>query len=193
MPNTSASGGYLTPTSNPIDDDALVNFIQAWVVGITGLSGANVRPRWQPEPANIPDVNVTWAAIGISSREADPFIYENHLPSANGSLGETEVRRHESLTFLASFYGPSANFYATVFRDGMQVSQNHDVLSVASFGFIESEDLVAVPELLKEKWLFRVDLRFKIKRQVVRRYGIQNLIAAGVQLNNEKYITQIIV
>lgn len=191
MPNTSASGGYLTPTFNPIEDNSLVDFIQTWVVGITGLVGANVRPRWQSEPANIPDANITWAAVGISSREADPFIYENHIPSANGGLGETEVRRHEILTFLASFYGPSANYYATIFRDGMQVSQNHDVLSASSFGLVESEELIAVPELLKETWLYRVDLRFKIKRQVVRRYAIQNIIAAGIDLNNEKYIEHI--
>ena len=48
--NTSASGGYLSPTSSPpADDDALSSILHDLVVGVTGLAPTLVFPRWQPQ------------------------------------------------------------------------------------------------------------------------------------------------
>jgi hypothetical protein len=191
MPNTSASGGYLVPatTPAPLEGNALVDFLQAWVVGVTGLSGANVRPLWQPEPPNIPSETTDWLAFGIVRRTPDDYVAEIHHATGNGY---DELRRHEILHLRASFYGPNADNYASILRDGMQVSQNHEVLSANSMGFVESGEPVTVPELLKEKWLYRVDLPFSIKRQIVRQYGVENILTANGTLNNEVYTEQIV-
>ena len=191
MANTSATGGFLTPNPSPapLEGDALVNFFQEWVVGLTGLPGTNIRPRWQAEPPNIPKENVDWAALGIIRREADTFAAELHYPAA---LGYNEIRRHEVLHFLISFYGPNADNYVHILRDGMQLAQNLEILSLNSMGLVESGDVTVAPELLKEKWLYRTDLPFSIRRQIVRDYGIENLISTQVTLNNEIYTETII-
>jgi hypothetical protein len=179
MSNTSATGGALLPDSTPsnLEDNALVDFFQAWVVGITGLAGQFVRPRWQPESVNIPDQTVNWAALGIVKREADVNAAELHYQTGNGY---NQTRRHEVLYLLASFYGPGAGGYAARLRDGMQVAQNREPLTVANMGLVESGDLTQLPELVKDKWYMRVDLDFKIRRQVVSNYPILNLLSTPV-------------
>ena len=190
MANTSATAGALTPNiaPAPLEGTALVDFIQNWMVGITGVSGALVRPRWQPEPPNIPDEATTWIAFGITKRDADTFIYEVHNPAGQGY---NETRRNEILHFLASFYGPNADSIATQFRDGIQVAQNTEVLNLNNMGLVDSGELVVAPELVKEKWLYRVDLSFSIRRQVVRDYQVQTLQSALGILNNEYYTVPI--
>ena len=108
IPNNSATGGYLLPTPTPTTllGDALLDFVQAWVVGVTGMAGNLVRPRWQPEPTNIPAFSITWAAVGLIRRAADTFAAE--IRRQDQPLGESETRRHEELEFLISFFGPDA-------------------------------------------------------------------------------------
>ncbi|WP_217284496.1 phage neck terminator protein [Pseudomonas nitroreducens] len=77
MANTSASGGYLTPAGAPTPaDEALEDILQPMVVGITGLPGKMVRPRWQPGNPKQPEPNVNWCAIGVmhTKQDANPAI-----------------------------------------------------------------------------------------------------------------------
>jgi len=188
---SSSTGGYLQAAVNnaPLDDDDLVNFFQEWVVGLSGIDGSKVRPRWQPEATNIPDQNVNWLALGITISSADTYVAEVHN---NAGAGYNEMRRHETLTVKTSFYGPKCSGTARRFRDAMQIAQNREVLSLNSMGLIESGDIVAAPELVKEKWYLRADLEFTIRRQVVRTYPISSLTGLQITLNNEHYSTQIV-
>ena len=192
MSTTSATGGYLSPanTPSPLQGQALLDFFQAWFVGITGLPGTNVRPRWQPEPGNIPPVSADWIAFGIARRESDVFTAEVHNSSG---LGYNETRRHEVLNFLISIYGPNADATAETLREGMQVVQNQEVLNLANMGLIESGDLVTSPELVKDKWYYRVDFTIKVRRQIVLQFAIENIasVNAASNVNNEHYVTNI--
>lgn len=190
MANDSSTGGPLTPAASPapLQDAALQDFLQAWIVGITGLSGDLVRPRWQPEPPNLPDATVTWVAFGITRRTADTFAAELHYSTPTPY---NQIRRHEILHLLASFYGPNADEYASILREGMQVAQNLELLGANSMGLVSSEDTVAVPELVKQQWLYRVDLAFSIRRQIVRDYSVLDLASASGTLDNEVYTTPI--
>lgn len=189
--NTSASGGILTPNSSPapLEGDALVNFFQAWVAGVTGIAGNLVWPRWQAEPPNLPDATVDWIAVGIVRREKDTFAAELHDPTG---LGYNAIRRHEVLHLLASFYGPNADNTADIFAEGIQVEQNREILGLNNMGLIASGDATAVPELVKEKWMYKVDMPFSIRRQIVRNYQVENLLSAVTALNNEIYVETII-
>lgn len=193
MPNTSATGGALLPSATPAPllDEALVNFLQEWVVALTGLASTKVFPRWQPEPPNLPGQSENWAALGIQSREADFNAVELHVNDING--GYDQIRRHEELDCLISFYGPQADKYSHLFREGMQVAQNREVLSVNNMGLIGSGSLRTVPEMVKERWLYRVDLPFQLRRQIVRNYTVLNLQSALITLYNERYTTSIAV
>jgi len=89
--NTSATGGFLRanpapPNFIPLQDNDLVDFFQRHIVGMTTIKDTNVRPRWQPSPPPMPDVDVDWAAIGIARRPADSFPAVQHLPTTYGQL-----------------------------------------------------------------------------------------------------------
>lgn len=190
MSNTSATGGALTPTLTPapLEGEALLDFFHDWFVGITGVSGSLIRPRWQREPANIPDANTTWIAFGISNRKSDTFAAEQHYPQG---AGYNQIRRHQVLNVLLSFYGPDADNLAHLLREGVQVAQNREPLSANNMGLVETGDTHSVPEMVKDKWYYRVDMTVVIRRQIVRNYAVQNLLSGQVSLDNEFYTTQI--
>lgn len=190
MSNTSATGGPLTPTPAPapLEGAALQNFLHDWFMGITALPGNMIRPRWQPEPANMPTNADNWLAFGIVRRESDTFASEQHVASGSGY---NELRRHEVLNIALSFYGPDADNFAHLLREGMQVAQNREVLTLNSMGLVESGEVVAVPELVKNKWYYRVDMTVRIRRQIVRRYAVESLQSSRIELDNEVYKTQI--
>jgi hypothetical protein len=173
----SSTGGYLVASSSaPEDDDALVDFLQSVVVGITGLQGRWVRPRWQPEPPNLPPASVTWAAIGVTNRKSNPYPAVEHDPAGEGA--DTLVN-YEYFTLDTSFYGPTANASATALRDGLAIAQNREQLFLAGMALVAvPTELTAAPTLMKERWLFRVDMPIRFTRQIMRTYPVLNLISA---------------
>lgn len=198
MSADSSTGGYLlpvpAPAPTPLEGQALDRFFQQFFVGITGLSGQLFFPRWQPEPPNLPAYGTDWAAFGIVDRKTSVFSYFGHVPATSGppaTAAYDEYQRHEDLEILTSFYGPDADTYASLLRDGIQVPQNLEILLLNAMGLIETGDLKTVPELVKERWLRRVDLSVKIRRQIIRQYAIDDMAGAGVTINNEQYLTVI--
>ena len=181
MANDSSTGGPLAPTTDvpaPLEGVALYTFVQGWIVGITGLAGNLVRPRWQLEPPNLPDVGTDWAALGITRRPNDVNAWAVHDPTAAGGTGLDYVGRQEILACLLSFYGPDADLYAEIFREGVQVAQNREVLQLAAFGFVDADEPVTVPELIKQRWLNRVDAPFRLRRGIIRSYPVRTVVSA---------------
>lgn len=175
--NDSSTGGYLSSTSVVLDDDGLDDFFQAVAVGVTGMAGAFVRPRYQKEPPVLPNVGTTWCSIGVTDREKDTYGAVIHDPDVGDIL-----QRHETLKVLASFYGPSAGGMAEVLSDGLQIAQNREVLQLAQMGLRETGQPVRVPELIKEQWLNRVDIPIFVRRAVTRTYPILNLLSVQLSL-----------
>lgn len=182
-PNTSASGGYLRPAAMPapLQGAALNTFFQELVVGVTGLAGELVRPAWQAEPPNIPPAAVAWAAIRITMIPGDTFPAVIHRDD-----GSDELQRHEQINILASFYDLGtdglADAYARMLRDGLAIPQNREVLTRAGMGLNSVGTLVAVPVLLKERWLYRVDLPFIVAREDKRVYPVENVASMHGEL-----------
>jgi hypothetical protein len=195
MPNTSATGGYLVPALSPapLEDAALDDFFQAVVVGITALPGASVRPRWQIEPPNMPNLASDWAAFGVAVVASETFAWVGHFPAVGLVPGYDEFRRHEELEWITSFYGPDARANAALLKDGLQIAQNREPLLLAGMGVIETGDVRTVPLLVKERWQFRADLPVRIRRAVVRRYPVLDLASAQATLNTEAVVESIVV
>lgn len=178
MTNTSATGGYLSPAASPkpAEDDDLDNILQAMVAGITGLDPALVRPRWQPEPGNLPPMDENWASVGVTHRTGDAFPVIQHDGSADG----TDILvRHENLDLLCTFYGPDCQGAGAKLRDGLSIAQNREALSAAGLELIAVGDLTKAPELIKNRWLGRADLPVALRRAVTRVYPVLNLLSAG--------------
>lgn len=181
MPNTSATGGYLLPLNSPapLQDDALDAFLQGIVVGVTGLVGSKVKPRWQPEPPNLEAYGQDWCAIGVVDVDPDTNVVIKHDPTGNAGTGSDLLQRQEQLDVLASFYGPNANQNCGVFRDGIQIPQNREQLLLNGFGLVETTRPIQAPVLIKMRWMRRIDTHLIVRRQVNRVYQVLNLLSAN--------------
>ncbi len=178
MANTSATGGYLSPAvvSPPLEGDDLDAEFQKAVVGITGLTGQMVRPRWQPGNPKQPEPTVDWCAIGITTQTPDATPHIQHSGAGNG---KDTLKRHELINVLCTFYGPNSKRYAATMRDGIEMPQNLDVLALVNIGLISVGDIQAVPELINQQWIKRYDLPLTFSRQVVREYAVLNILSAN--------------
>lgn len=180
MSNTSATGGYLSPTTVVGREGSdLQRFLQQIVVNITGLDGTLVRPRWQAQPLQRPAASVTWCAIGILRRQADanPVMIREKTDDNTDHL-----IRHETLEIAASFYGPDGSATAAILRDGLFIGQNREVMAAQEFGLLDIGDLVSAPDLTNEQWLPRFDLTFRLRRKIERTYAVLPIVSAPVSL-----------
>lgn len=168
--NTSSTGGYLVPVTDTIDDQDLEDALQGFAVGVTGLDGTLVRPRWQPQPPPRPALNVTWAAIGITSvRPIGNWGFVEHLDDMS------IMRRHEEVEVLASFYGPNSGRYSGIYRDGALLRQNFEGLLAFGIKLLSIGDTTHAPELINEQFVQRSDVMMRLARQIDRTYQIKTL------------------
>jgi hypothetical protein len=152
------------------------------IVGLTGLPGNMVRPRWQPTVPKQPDPSVNWCAIGVTNSDPDANPTIVHSPTGEGS---DMLLRHEVLTVLASFYGPNASANAAQARDGLFISQNHAMLTAYSMGLVSVGPKRPAPELVNQQWVRRFDFEIFIRRQIVRTYNVLNILSAQATLEAE--------
>lgn len=187
----SSTPGYLQPTGTPPAEDAdLDSIFQQLMVGLTGLPGNMVRPRWQATVPKQPEPAVNWCAIGVTGIEHDANSYELHDPTGSGS--DTFIR-HEVISVLCSFYGANALSNATQARDGMYVAQNNSTLDQYEMGLVEVGSIVTAPDLVNQQWVRRFDLTMRIRRRVVRTYPILTILSAQASVDSGPRTESIIV
>jgi len=177
MSNDSSTGGVLQPAGSPapLEGLALFIFLQNLFVAICGLPGTAFFIDWQLEPANMPAVGTDWAAFGIMNRSNKKFAFIQHYPAVGATPGYDQFQTHEEMEILVSFFGPDADTYAALLRDGLYIPQNREPLTLAGMGLIDTGDVRTVPSLTKAQWLYRVDLPVRIRRAIVRNYPILDL------------------
>lgn len=185
----SSTPGYLQPTGTPPAEDAALDAIfQQMIVGLTGLPGNMVRPRWQPTVPKQPEPSINWCAVGVMDIEPDANPYEQQ--NADGSY---TFIRHEVLPVLCSFYGPAAMSYAAQARDGIYVSQNNAMLDQHEMGLVEASRITPAPDLINQQWVRRYDLTIRIRRRVVREYPILTILSAQASVDSDPRTESIIV
>jgi hypothetical protein len=180
---------YLLPDSatTPAYAEPLEDIFQRLLVGITGLQPQLVRPRWQPEPPNLPDFSINWVAFGITEGDKDKFPWTKQLDAFKMVL-----ERDEELSVLFSFYGPNCQSICALFHDGIYIDQNRADLATAGVKLIDLKETRQLPALMKEKWMKRWDIRGDFRRRVQRIYTTNAIERFdGVDLNNDEYVTPI--
>jgi hypothetical protein len=185
MPNTSATGGYLLPDgvlSTPDEDDVLDAAFQKAIAGITGLAGPMVRPRWQTVVPTQPEPTVNWCAFGVMSQAVQDGPYIQH-----NSSGSDTLSRHEDISILCTFYGPSCHRFAMVLRDGLHIPQNVYALRAGGVSFIDAGLIRTLPEFVNQQWIRRADIPVRFRRQVSRTYSVLNILAADITFVNDDH------
>lgn len=97
----------------------------------------------------------------------------------------TELWRHETLECLISFYGPAGQRSSIQFRDGITLNQNNDELTKLHLSLGDYGRIMAVPEFLNEQWIRRYDITVRLRRKIIREYGIKSIAEAPVQFFGE--------
>ena len=188
--NDSSTGGYLAPAvaTPPLEDLALDAVFQQLIVGVTGLPGPMVRPRWQPTVPKQPEPNVNWCALGISAQPLDAGPAIAHDPTGNGS--DTYIR-HQTIDVLATFYGPNSMQYAQLLLDGLAIPQNLEQIKTNDIQSVSEGDMRAVPELVNQQWIRRYDVTLIFRRKISRTYPVLNILSAGATIKTPAVTTPV--
>lgn len=177
IPNTSATGGFLAPLGAlPVYDLALTQAVGATVAGITGLDRNSVRPRWQPKPPAQPPKASDWCALGATNIEWDDNPSIVHNSEADGGLGTSTMYIGETLSLMASFFGPNSSAMTSRLKFGLQLSQNQEAMLEFGLVYKTCGIVTNASELINEEWVGRYDLPFVIVRRAAYTYATRNLV-----------------
>lgn len=180
--NTSTERGWLTPTSSDtVYDEELDRLLSQWVRNVSGLPEGMVRPRWQKDQPALLPVDTHWCAFGIIGWPID-----NSPAFTHQTDGGAQLWRHETFECMASFYGPAGMKFASQFRDGISIAQNNAELNTLDLSLGDYSGLTPFPELLNQQWVRRYDMTVRLRRKVIREYGIKSLVDAPVIYFGEK-------
>lgn len=179
--NDSTSPGYLTPVSaSPDYDETLERELSRWVKALSGLPEGMVRPRWTANQPALPAADKNWCGFGITE-----FIPDSNPAFVNQTDDNSQLWRHEVIETMASFYGPQSQAVAMQFRDGLTVEQNNETLKLSGLTLADYSSITPSPELINNQWMRRYDMTVRLRRKVVREYGIKSLLSAPVQISGE--------
>lgn len=195
MATDSTVAGYLLPHEEPVYDQALQDILQSMIVGVTGISGEYVRPRWMPKPPVQPDYTVNWVAFGETGFEAVEFAHYSHNPDGDGGLGTGAVEEDENYQVLHSFYGPDAARNCRRLIAALHLDQNRHTLRTYGIAVGPIGKASHVPTLLTDTWVPRVDLEIEYRRRSRHNFRVRNVleIVQTDGLDNELWVTPIIV
>ena len=181
MATNSSQAGFLSSFSTIPMDKQFEDILNPTIAGITGLNGdSQVRPRYQENPPNQPDRSVDWVAFGVNR-----VVSENWAAVVENDNQTASVIRYQEIEVLLSWYGPNGSNYAEVFRDGLQIGQNRDLLVQNDIGLIDIGEARKAPALFKEKWLTKYDQTILFRRRTERVYPILTLLGYGITLNTD--------
>jgi len=184
-----SGAGYIQPSSSQglPGGLTLAQFIQTVLVGVSGISGTLVRPRWQVNPPKNPDIDINWMAFGVKTITPDTYGYV-----VSSSDTSSTYQRQEGIEVELSLYGPDALENAVLISDGFQIPQNRDALKAANMNFTEASPPLHVPDLLNERFVDRVVMSVFLRRQVQRTYSVPTILSSvgtvHTVVGNEEYL-----
>jgi hypothetical protein len=179
MPNTSATGGYLTGTESTIEGQALDRFLNSFIGGLTGITGDLIRPMWQLNPPKIPANTVDWISFGLTITDSDANAY-----LLQGTSGTT-MKRNEFGEMSMIFYGNNAMINAKKMRDGLQIEQNRSYLRTVGLTTRGVKSLIHIPELIGDIWYNRVDITIEFAREMQSSYNVLTILSANGFIKTE--------
>ena len=189
MSNTSATGGYLTPSNiAPPDDQDLDRIFHDLFVGVSGIDPKLVRPRWTAEPGNMPALGSSWIAQGVTDRREDPTVTQWFTEG----VGITIIRQQE-IDNLVSFYGIGAAALESIVRDGLYLDQNREALGLLGIALVIVGNPRNASMLINERWNKRIDVQITFRRVIKRIYPVLSLQSAYATEHTDNVTQNIII
>ena len=191
MPNTSATGGYLSPTSAALPDDQdLDRIFHDLFVGVTGIDPALVRPRsgGQLEPGNMPPLGSSWIAQGVTERRDDVVASQTFIDGVG-----MVVTRNQELDVLMSVYGTGAAALEALVRDGLSLDQNREALTAQGIVLVQVGNPRNASMLINQQWSKRIDVVITFRRILSRVYPVLSLQSGYATESAGSYTTNITV
>jgi hypothetical protein len=163
--------------------------MQVAITAMVGLPGDLVRPRWQPSPPVQPAPEINWMAFGVTRVEGDDYPAIRHYGEGEG---HDVLTRHQTITFLATIYGPNSNDLALLLRDNLYIPQNWEGITPTTGLKLRTVEAISqVPEWINNQYIGRADLEFSLRQQLDRTYPIFNLLDAAVDQHTEQCTTSL--
>jgi hypothetical protein len=163
------------PVRLPLEDDDWDNWLHDVFTGICGLPSDMVRPRWQPEPPNRPEIDEDWLAFGVIRKRND---FTPHIEHVDEGDGYDALQEHEINEVLCSFYGPHSEQYASYLRRGFYIDQNRAACRAAAVGLVEIQDIQSAPEYFANRWWPRNDMSVILRREIRLNYPVRTILRA---------------
>jgi len=176
----STTAGYLGPAASPqpLFDDAWDDFLHDLIAGVTGMPDTSVVPRWQPEEPVLPELHTDWVAFGVTNISTEFEPYQHHVDTGDSDLGNTVMSETEQDTILVSFYGPNVDRYFSYLRRGLYVEQNRAIMRANDVALLETTEPIRAPELIKLRWVNRLDVNLVLRKRCHFTYPVRNLVRA---------------
>lgn len=188
VPNTSATGGYLTATTQTIEGIPFRRFIGSVLVGVSGLQSEYVRPSFQINPPPMPDIDINWIAYNIVNRQGDFSTYQKE--SADGLT--TTQTQNEECDIAVIFYGPDCLSLAAMVRDAFDIPQNQETLQNNGMAMIGTSDIIRAPELINDRYFDRADMTITIRREIRRDFSVLSFADVCGNIAGNRYGSSVI-
>ena len=165
MPNTSATGGYLSVSTDSYD---LNHVMHDFIMGLTAIDKTLIRPMYQPNAPVVPSFGTNWVAFNVKEADTEGF--------ASQELKTTlAIKRSAKLIVAISFYG--ANSYQNIksFKDSLEITQNWEAVRTYGMAFGGSGNIIKIPELHNMRWLDRYNIEIIINQMTNKTASIISL------------------
>jgi hypothetical protein len=159
----------------PMTGQQLHRFWHDVIMNILDFDATLVRPRWQIEPPNQPPLTTDWISFGIIKNTYDTYSYKEY--NADGYC----VNKYHNFVILISFYGPDCAKNELLLRQGLDIPQNREVISLFNQAFIELEDAINTSELVNGRWVQRLDVKMHIRRNMTIFYPVNDIESANIE------------
>lgn len=174
--------GALLPEHTSPPQERLEDVLHDVFTGITGFPGELVRPRWQPDPPEVPEPDVNWCAFGIT--QFDPANFPEIRHDGEGE-GCDELVDQEELQVLVSFFGPLHMVNARVLRRGLHVPQNRALLRPAGLAFVKAGTILPLPGQVALGWRPRADIPLTFRLETKSSYAALNLLKSDGSITSQ--------
>lgn len=179
--NASTEAGWLTPVgSEPTYDGSLENQIAAWIQGITGLPEDRINVVSNPASPALFPVGENGCTFSITKISTEGYAILTHQQEESAELLHDEI-----IDCAVILYGPDGQLFSSRFRDGNALMQNNDQLHQMKLAFRHCSDILCGFKEVNNGQTRCFTITATLVRKISRKYNINSLVEAPVQLFGE--------